>query len=600
MQQQIESFNRHLRLAFVVPVLLSVVLAVVSAVQTYNLEHSMNEVDHSYKVQMRSRTALKLILDMETGLRGYLLTGEDRFLQPYRDSEPQVLPTLDELTRLVADDPRQIPLIQSMRSSYERWHSYSSRMIKLRQTSGPVSDPRLNLEGKTIMDSIRGARDQLVNIEEERLKRRVARVRWTTDALVVTVVLLSLLMGFTLATFSRRELRTVARTYNNALTTSAQRTEELNQSRRWLTAVLSSIGEGVIAMDLRGRIVFLNSVAQEILGIKELDSSATAEMIRLADEYTGELISNPFSAVMETGGVFAPPGHILLLRKDDGVVPASLVASPLRDDKGVLTGVVIVLRDVTEQRQSERSLQSAEKMASIGRIAASVAHEIHNPLDTLGNLLYLLAHGNLDESAKSYVRLAQEELERVSNISEQMLTFSRESRQPIKVNLAEVLDNVLALFSARIRRMGIVVIKNFEANSVVLGFPGEMRQVFSNLIGNALDAMNGPGRLIIKTEAGAHSWGRNPEPGVRVIVCDTGSGISDEVRPELMKPFVTSKGEKGTGLGLWVCRGIVEKYRGYIRYHTSTTPGRSGTCFSVFIPYAQYSGETATMQSRAS
>jgi PAS domain S-box-containing protein len=436
-------------------------------------------------------------------------------------------------------------------------------------------------------------------MEEDHLSDRVDRVRKTTAAMLVTVVLLSLLMGFTLATFSRRELRTVARTYNNVLRTSNARTSELNESQRWLAGVLSSIGDGVIATDLRGRVVFQNSVAEKILGIREVDPSATADTIRVVDEDTSELIRNPFSVVMESGGVFAPSGRTLLVRKDGSVVPATLIASPLRDQEGVLTGVVIVLRDTSQQRQSERSLQSAEKMASIGRIAASVAHEIHNPLDSIGNLLYLLAHGGLDETSKSYVRLAQEELERVSNISEQMLTFSRESRQPVKVNLAEVLDNVLTLFSARIRRMGVVVIKNYETNSIVLGFPGEMRQVFSNLVGNALDAMNGPGRLLVKTEA-THAWSRRSSPGIRVMVCDTGTGIPNEVRPRLMDPFVTSKGEKGTGLGLWVCRGIVEKYRGTIRYRTRTTPGRSGTCFSVFIPSSLSNGEPATLETRAS
>lgn len=276
----------------------------------------------------------------------------------------------------------------------------------------------------------------------------------------------------------------------------------------------------------------------------------------------------------------------MLLRPDNTEVPVSLVASPLINDNGVLTGVVAVIHDLTEQRQSQRTLQSAEKMASIGRIAASVAHEIHNPLDAIGNLLYLLENGNLDPTSKTYVRLAQEELERVASISEQMLTFSRESRQQIPVSLSEILDNVLTLFSARIRRMEVVVVKNYDSDVSIMGYPGEMRQVFSNLIGNALDAMNGPGRLLIRTEL-SHAWSKMGESGVRVLICDTGSGIPPEVRPNLMDPFVTSKGEKGTGLGLWVCRGIVEKYHGNLRYHTSTTPGRSGTCFSVFIPSAQ-------------
>jgi signal transduction histidine kinase len=131
--------------------------------------------------------------------------------------------------------------------------------------------------------------------------------------------------------------------------------------------------------------------------------------------------------------------------------------------------------------------------------------------------------------------------------------------------------------------MGVTVVKSFSDSGLVMAFPGEMRQIFSNLIGNALDAMNGQGKLTLQIEQ-SHGWQNTSEAGVRVMVCDTGSGVPQEVRGKLMEPFITSKGEKGTGLGLWVCRGIVEKYRGRLRYHTSTIPGRSGTCFSVFFP----------------
>jgi signal transduction histidine kinase len=116
-----------------------------------------------------------------------------------------------------------------------------------------------------------------------------------------------------------------------------------------------------------------------------------------------------------------------------------------------------------------------------------------------------------------------------------------------------------------------------------MALPGEMRQVFSNLIGNAIDAMNGAGRLLVRIEE-THRWAQSEEVGVRVMVCDTGPGIPLEVRGSLMEPFVTSKGEKGTGLGLWVCRGIVEKYHGLLRFRSSTAPDHSGTCFSVFLP----------------
>jgi PAS domain S-box-containing protein len=597
MQQQLKSFKRHLRLAFVVPLLLAVVLGSVFALQTYYLRDSMQAVEHSYQVQTRSRTILKLLLDMETSLRGYLLTGEEHFLQPYRESAPQVQPALEELSRLTAEDPQQQQLVRDIEDGYGQWHQFSSRMIEMRQNGGPVNNVALNLGGKRIMDELRASRDQLLQIEEHRLQLRIDSVRRALVGLLATAVALSLVFGLIIATFSRRELATVAGTYDAALKTAYNRTEELHQNQRWLSAVLGSIADGVIATDLNGSMVFSNVVAREILALPEdeIARARTRDAIRVVDEYSRAAIADPFEQVMATQKPVFTEGHLLLLRKDGSEVPVSLQASSIRGDDGKVSGAVIVLRDVTDQRQSERTLQSAEKLAGIGRIAATVAHEIHNPLDALGNLLYLVEHSDsLTDPNKTYVRLAREELDRVTSISEQMLTFSRETRQPVKVNLSEVFDNVLTLYAARIRRMDVVVVKSFSDNGSVVAFPGEMRQVFSNLIGNALDAMNGPGRLTLRIEQ-RHSWQGADEIGVRVLICDTGSGVPPEVRHKLMEPFITSKGEKGTGLGLWVCRGIVEKYRGRLRYRTSTTPGRSGTCFSVFFPTAHNEAQQRTL-----
>jgi PAS domain S-box-containing protein len=546
---------------------------------------------------MRSRSLSKLFMDMETGLRGYLLTGEDHFLEPYRNSAEAVEPAIEDLTGLTREDPQQQRLMKELKDYFKTWRAYSLQVINMRRNSGrPLSDRDTNMQGKQIMEACRRAPDEVLRLEELRLQSRIARLKQIVTGLFVTAVLLSMMMGLLISTFSRRQLAKVARSFNRALLTAEARTEELNQSQRWLGTVLGSIGDGVLATDKRGHIMFSNSVAQEILGLSmgDINDRPTNEMIRVVDEYTRKPVPDAFQKVMEEHKPFEPSDHKLLLRHDGKEVPVTLVAFPMRHNGVHPNGVVIVLRDMTAQRQSERTLQSAEKMASMGRIAATVAHEIHNPLDALGNLLYLLEHSSsLDNNSKTYVRLAQEELERVTNISAQMLTFSREARQPVEVNLTEVLDNVLTLFEGRIRRMGVTVVKDYQSELPVFALPGEMRQVFSNLVGNALDAMNGPGRLTVKTET-SHAWRGFREPGVRVIVCDTGSGIPAEVRPLLMNPFVTSKGEKGTGLGLWVSRGIVAKYHGSLRYRTSTTPGHSGTCFSVFFPTWGKERESAT------
>jgi len=586
MQDQLQSFRRHLRFAFAIPVLLAGLVGGVFVLQAYYLEKNVQALEQSYRVQARARTALQLILDMETGLRGYLLTGEDHFLAPYTTAQPQIAPTLQQLLDSVRSDPEQYRAVVRIQTYYQQWYAYSQQMIQLRRQSGAVADFRLNLEGKQYVDLIRRDSDAVLQREQQGFRDRIHSVTVTLSRIFVTIIVISLLLGLLLATFSRQELRAVARSYNDALAIADARSQKYRESQRWLEAVLGSIGDGVIVTENTGRIVFTNPVAKRLLGESNqlFAGHMTGEVIHLIDEFTRAPVADPHQAVMDSGESVAPTARLLLVRNDGGEVPVSQVASLFRDETGNAIGVVIVLRDLTQQRLSERALQSSEKLASMGRLAASVAHEIHNPLDALGNLLYLLEHQAMDDSAKTYVRLAREELERVTNISEQMLTFSREARQPVKVYLSDVLENVLSLFMARIRRMNIVLVKQYASkDGAVVALPGEMRQVFSNLIGNAIDAMNGSGRLVVRIEE-AHSWDGQALSGVRVMVCDTGPGIPQEVRNNLMEPFVTSKGEKGTGLGLWVCRGIVEKYHGSLRFHSSTHPGRSGTCFSVFLP----------------
>jgi len=593
MEEPLQSFRRHLRLAFILPILLAGLVGAVFVAQTYYLRDTFRSVEKSYLVEARTRTAVKLAMDMETGLRGYLLTGEDHFLDPYRQAEPQVGPAFDDLLALVRFNSEQYRAVIRMRTYFDDWHDYARRMIAVRQHSGPVTDIRLNLEGKQMMDLIRRDSDEVVQLEQANIQSRIESVSRTVRVIFGTTIILSLLLGMMLAVFSRHNMSSAAGSYDAALNTAHQRTQEYKESQRWLEAVLGSIGDGVIVTDNSGAIVFTNPLAKNLLG----DGSQlfagyfTSEVIHLVDEFSREPLPDPFAQITSSGQTSVSTGRMMLRRDDHREIPVTQVASILRDDSGHATGVVIVLRDLTQQRMSERALQSSEKLASMGRLAASVAHEIHNPLDAMGNLLYLLEHQSMDDSAKTYVRLAREELERITAISEQMLTFSREARKPVTIKLSEVVDNVLSLFMPRIRRMNVVLIKQYAQSGEVVALPGEMRQVFSNLVGNALDAMNGSGRLIIRIEE-SRSWTDQSVNGVRVLICDTGPGIPVEVRGTLMEPFVTSKGEKGTGLGLWVCRGIVEKHHGALRFHTSTTPGHSGTCFSVFLPTGAVSEDT--------
>jgi signal transduction histidine kinase len=217
-------------------------------------------------------------------------------------------------------------------------------------------------------------------------------------------------------------------------------------------------------------------------------------------------------------------------------------------------------------------------------MAGTLVHEINNPLDAVNNLVYLLSQDSkLGEHGRECVQLLQKELERTQHIIANTLSFYRESSSPVRVNLSQVLDSVLTLDARKIDRKRLQVRKRIEGNVPVMGFPGELRQVFLNLVSNAIEATPDRGKLNIHIFP-SRQWQKEEVRGVRVVIADNGHGISPENRSKLFQPFFTTKGEQGTGLGLWVSQGIVRKHQGEIRLRSTTRFGRSGTCFSVFLP----------------
>ena len=240
--------------------------------------------------------------------------------------------------------------------------------------------------------------------------------------------------------------------------------------------------------------------------------------------------------------------------------------------------------DTTERKQAEDALRKSEKLAAAGRLAATIAHEINNPLAAVTNLLYLLRQSEFwDEKSRWYVAQAERELARVAHVARQTLGFYRDTALPTWVNLSQTAEEVVSLYLPRIENRKIKLASDFDPRAQVMGLAGEIRQVISNLVANAIDALDEGGTLRIRVYR-CRELNELGRLGARIIIADGGSGISADQRKKLFEPFFTTKQDVGTGLGLWVSREMVRKHGGNIRLRSSTGPRRRGTVFSIFLP----------------
>lgn len=584
------SFQRLLRRTVALPVILLVLLAATLAGEIVLLSASLRWVDHSDQVISTARQLQRQIVEMDTDLRGYYLTGDQAFLDSYDEAQSRLPEQSNHLEQLTSDNPAQQQRLKEIEQLYSQWMGWADGQMQ--QTRKATPSAKDLLSGQEQMQRIRQKQRVFVAEEEVLRQFRSVRAKVLNAVVIGSAVALSLLVAILLFFFTRRELLALSDTYERHLQAEAAQQEELKESREWFQITLKSLGEGVVSTDQDGKISFINPVAQELTGWNHIDSQGRPfrEVVKLGDERTRLDIEDPVEAVRRAQQVVSYPASLVLTSRDGREYPIELTGAPILNNFGQIAGISVVFRDTTQRRQTEQTLRTSERLTLAGRLSATIAHEIRNPLDTVTNLVYLLQHEqNSNPAARQYLEMASEELARIAQITSQLLTFHRESRSPVPVNLNEVLDSVLVLFSPQIKRNQIQVEKRFEASRSVRGFPGELRQVFSNLVGNAIEAISQGGELILHTRES--SLASDPtRKGIRITVLDDGSGIPRGVRKNLFAPFYTTKGEKGTGLGLWISRGIVEKHEGTIHLTSTNRNGRSGTAFSVFLPFEQELG----------
>ncbi len=257
-------------------------------------------------------------------------------------------------------------------------------------------------------------------------------------------------------------------------------------------------------------------------------------------------------------------------------------AVPLLGPDGEVVEWFGAAADTTERKKAEQALRRSEKLAATGRLAATMAHEINNPLEAVTNLIYLAQQYASESDVRECLAAAEQELARVSHLTKQTLGFYRQTEGVSKIRLGSIVASMLAVFSSRIRNRNILLETDIKDDPEILAVPGEIRQLVANLLSNSLDAIDNGGRIRIRV-----SSARQPQDGtqgVRLTIADNGSGIAPHLRPQIFEPFITANKDVGTGLGLWICKTVVEKHSGNISLKSSTARGHSGTVFSVFLP----------------
>lgn len=367
----------------------------------------------------------------------------------------------------------------------------------------------------------------------------------------------------------------------------AERTEELRRREaqyRMRAELLEMASDAIMTRDFDGPIQSWNAGAEAIYGW-DRDEVIGQNLHELLQTVFPIPLGEIESILSERGSW---QGNVTQTTKDGSQITVSCRKTLSEDGDFVLE----VNRDITAQLRAEEALRETEKLAAMGRVAGIIAHEINNPLAAITNIFYLLRnHPSLDHEARQCAEMAEQELQRVSHITRQTLSFYRESKQPISVVLPELLEDVLGLQERALKSNDIVVRKKYFQAAQMRGFPVELRQVFLNLIGNAIQAMPEGGKLGIAVREGT-DW-TIERRGIMISIVDTGHGIKPEDARHLFQPFFSTKSTKGTGLGLWISKGIVQKYEGRISFRSVRAgPGRS-TCFRVFFPIVGAAGQAA-------
>jgi PAS domain S-box-containing protein len=576
-------YSRLLLRLLALPIAALTVLALILGYGLQRIQDSASTVDRADVVILHANRLIKLMVDEETGLRGFLLSRNPVFLEPLHEADKQIEPEFNTLFTMV-HRPDQVARLHRLQETHQQWEQKAYQEIHSPPLDASVMEQHM-LQRKQDMDNLRAQLDEFLNIVIGRRAEHAAADIEINQYARIGLVLLVALAAAVLILETRRVFHKLTSAYNLQIQEIKLRGEQSYAREQWLNTTIRSIGDAVIACDTDGNVDFMNLVAEQLTGWTEAEAKRKSlhEIFPIFNEDTRVAVENPVDKVRRLGTVVGLANHTFLVAKDGTEICIDDSGAPIRDSTGKMIGIVLVFRDITERRMSEGALMRAEKLAAAGRLAASVAHEVNNPLEGLTNLVYIALRSNDLDEIRRLLAQAESELGRIAHITRQSLGFYRETSTPAHFKPATIVREVADFYTSRATSLGVSFVVNTSTEREVLGSAGELRQILSNLLANSLDACASGSTIRIEASSAIDPRDLS-RPGVRITIADTGFGIPPKHLESIFEPFFTTKKDTGTGLGLWVSRELVEKHGGSLRVRSRTTNPLCGTVFSIFLP----------------
>jgi PAS domain S-box-containing protein len=415
---------------------------------------------------------------------------------------------------------------------------------------------------------------------------------------------------FPLPVAVHNEIGDLIETFNRMVASLAEQRAGLNDTLSLLDSMLANAPIGLAFVDRNSRFVRVNQIFADLTGV-----TVSRHLGRTLTDLLPASVAKEVENAVEH--VFSREEAVRNLELNgEGGKPRRpwtwlISAYPVRTTPTQVRWVGVIALDASDRKRSEEALRRSEKLAVTGRLAASIAHEINNPLEAITNLLFLLRNfSDLPEAAQQYVSMTEYEVRRIAEITQQTLRFYRQPTHPARTALSDLLDSVLSLYQGRINALDIRVERDYDSTLTLFCFAGEIRQVFANLVGNAIDASSAGGRLVLRARR-SRDWKNPARTGIRFTIADTGTGMEPETREHIFEAFFTTKEVTGTGLGLWVSLELILKHRGLVRVRSRAAslengdlPATTGTVFEVFIPdnpdFADEASAAAALQNSSS